>query len=127
MNKVILLGRLVRDLELRESGDVKFTPFSLAINEGQEKVTFVDCVAFGKTAEILGTYVGKGNRVLVEGYLDTGSYMNAQGERVKTCNVVVNNVKFIDFKQVDERTEEVVQPVQPVQPKQPSQKRYGRY
>lgn len=127
MNKVILLGRLIRDLELRESGDVKFTPFTLAINKHQDDAIFVDCVAFGSTAENLGKYVGRGNRVLVEGELDISSYINSQNQNVRTTNIIVNRVEFIDFKQVDEQTEQLAQPVQPTQPTKNRKQSYKRY
>lgn len=70
---------------------------------GEKKETdFIGCTAFGKTAEILEKYFSKGSRILLEGSIRTGSYMNRKGETVYTTDVRVENVEFIDPKNQDQ-------------------------
>ena len=100
MNSVNLIGRLVRDPELRMSqtgtGVVRF---SLAVErirkvEGQPEADFINCVAFGKTAEFMSMYLHKGYLVSVEGSIQTGHYDNKQtGQTVYTTVVVCNSVQ----------------------------------
>lgn len=102
MNIVILMGRLTKDVDLKQSSTGKaYTQFSLAVDrpvaKGQDKQTdFINCKAFGKTAELLGNYFSKGNRVGVEGSLQVGSYVNKDGKTVYTTDVLVNRVHFIE-------------------------------
>lgn len=102
MNIVILMGRLTKDVDLKQSSTGKaYTQFSLAVDrpvaKGQDKQTdFINCKAFGKTAELLGKYFSKGNRVGVEGSLQVGSYVNKDGKTVYTTDVLVNRIHFIE-------------------------------
>lgn len=102
MNIVILMGRLTKDVDLKQSSAGKaYTQFSLAVDrpvaKGQDKQTdFINCKAFGKTAELLGKYFSKGNRVGVEGSLQVGSYVNKDGKTVYTTDVLVNRIHFIE-------------------------------
>ena len=100
MNKVILMGRLTRDAEIRysqgESSSV-IARFTLAVdrrfhrNNEDQTADFISCVAFGKTAEFLEKFV-------LEGHIQTGSYTNKDGQRVYTTDVVAENVEFAESK-----------------------------
>ena len=107
MNKVILMGRCTRDPEVRYGGanNSAVARFSLAVDrrfkrEGDEQTAdFINCVAFGKTAEFLEKYARKGTKFVVEGRIQTGSYTNKEGQKVYTTDVVVENVEFAESKQ----------------------------
>ena len=109
MNKVLLMGRLTRDAEIRYSqGDnaMAIARFSLAVdrrgraNSGSDEQTadFINCVAFGKTAEFLERFGRKGTKFVVEGRIQTGSYVNKDGQKVYTTDVVVEQVEFAESK-----------------------------
>lgn len=107
MNKVILMGRLTRDPEVRYSqGDAStaIARFSLAVDrrfkrDGDDQTAdFINCVAFGKTAEFMERYARKGTKFVVEGRIQTGSYTNKDGQKVYTTDVVVENVEFAESK-----------------------------
>ena len=103
MNKVILLGRLTKDPEVRQGQTMTVTKFSLAVDrrikaEGQPSADFISCVAFGKTAEFIEKYFKKGSKMALEGRIQTGSYTNKDGQKVYTTDVVVDNVEFAESK-----------------------------
>ena len=107
MNKVILMGRLTRDAEVRYSqGDAStaVARFSLAVDrrfrrENEEQTAdFISCVAFGRTAEFLERFGRKGTKFILEGRIQTGSYTNRDGQRVYTTDVVVENIEFAESK-----------------------------
>ena len=107
MNKVILMGRLTRDAEVRYSqGDAStaVARFSLAVDrrfrrDGDEQTAdFINCVAFGRTGEFMERFGRKGTKFLVEGRIQTGSYTNKDGQRVYTTDVVVDQVEFAESK-----------------------------
>ena len=106
MNKVILMGRLTRDPEVRSGGanNSAVARFSLAVDrrfkrDGDEQTAdFINCVAFGKTAEFLEKYARKGTKFVVEGRIQTGSYTNKDGQKVYTTDVVCENVEFAESK-----------------------------
>ncbi|MBQ8519196.1 MAG: single-stranded DNA-binding protein [Agathobacter sp.] len=107
MNKVILMGRLTRDAEVRYSqGDAStaVARFSLAVDrrfkrDGDEQsADFINCVAFGRTGEFFERFGRKGTKFLVEGRIQTGSYTNKDGQRVYTTDVVVEQVEFAESK-----------------------------
>lgn len=107
MNKVILMGRLTRDAEVRYSqgeNQTAIARFSLAVDrrfkrDGDEQTAdFINCVAFGKTGEFFERFGRKGTRFVVEGRIQTGSYTNKDGQRVYTTDVVVENVEFAESK-----------------------------
>ena len=111
MNKVILMGRLTRDAEVRYSqGDAStaVARFSLAVDrrfkrDGDEQTAdFINCVAFGRTGEFFERFGRKGTKFLVEGRIQTGSYTNKDGQRVYTTDVVVENVEFAESKSSSE-------------------------
>ena len=107
MNKVILMGRMTRDAEVRYAqgdGSTAVARFSLAVDrrfkrDGDEQTAdFINCVAFGKTAEFIENYGKKCVKFLVEGRIQTGSYTNKDGHKVYTTDVVVEQVEFAESK-----------------------------
>lgn len=104
-NKVILMGNLTRDVEIRPAGSTSVGNFGLAVNrkfktqsgEQREEVTFVDCQAWGRTAEVMAQYLSKGRPVFIEGRLklDQWEDKNGGGKRSKHL-VVVENFEFIN-------------------------------
>lgn len=104
MNKVILTGRLTADVELKSGGNVSVANFSIAVDRGKEKdgtdkgADFPRCVAFGKTAENLSKYQGKGSNILIEGHLQTGSYTKKDGTKVYTTDVICERIEWLESK-----------------------------
>ena len=106
MNKVILMGRLTRDPDIRSSQSDNSTTvarFTIAVDrrfnrDGDQSADFISCVAFGRTADFFERYVKQGTKVCVEGRIQTGSYTNRDGQKVYTTDVVVENVEFAESK-----------------------------
>lgn len=111
MNNVVIIGRLVRDPELRytQSGTAT-TQFTLAADrnlskekraeaeaQGQPTADFIRIVTWGKTAELCGNYLSKGKMTAIQGRIQTGSYKNKQGQTVYTTDVVAESVKFLEW------------------------------
>ena len=105
-NKVMLMGNLTRDVEIRHTGsNTAVGNFGIAVNrryktqsgEQREEVTFVDCEAWGRTAEVMSQYLSKGRSVFIEGRLklDQWEDRNGGGKRSK-LSVVVENFQFVD-------------------------------
>ena len=108
MNLVILQGRLTRENELKHTkGGTAVVKNSIAVDRKMKKgeTDFVNIDAFGKTAEFLATYTEKGNRITIEGRIETGSY-EKEGKKVYTTSVIVNNVYPIDWKNRGEKKDE---------------------
>lgn len=112
MNKVILMGRLTRDPEVRYSAGESSTAvarYTLAVdrrfrrnNDGEQTADFIGCVAFGRSAEFAEKYFRKGLKVIVTGRIQTGSYTNKDGQRVYTTDVVVEDQEFAESKAASE-------------------------
>lgn len=110
MNKVILMGRLTRDPDIRSTaGDRPMTiaRYTIAVdrrmrrdaaNNNQQTADFISCVAFGKTAEFIEKYCFKGTKLVVSGRIQTGSYTNKEGQKVYTTDVVVEEAEFAESK-----------------------------
>lgn len=107
MNKVILIGRLTRDPEIRYSqgeNSSVIARFTLAVDrrfrrQGEEATAdFIGCVAFGRTAEFAEKYLKQGTKVAAVGRIQTGSYTNKDGQRVYTTDVVVEELEFAESK-----------------------------
>lgn len=104
MNKVILIGRLVSDPEVRYSqGDnpTAVARYRLAVGrrykrDGEPTADFVPCVAFGKNGEFAEKYLTKGTKIAVSGRIQTGSYTNKDGQKVYTTDVVVEEHDFCE-------------------------------
>lgn len=97
MNSVNLIGRLVRDVDVRTAKNEDQTAiaiFTLAVGRNDKEADFISCRAFGKTAEFLERYTKKGDRIGVTGRIQTGSYENRKGDRVYTTNVIVERTYF---------------------------------
>lgn len=106
MNKVILMGRLTRDPEVRYTqGDepVAIARYNLAVDrkykkEGEQTADFIPCVAFGKNGQFAEKYLTKGMKIAISGRLQTGSYTNQNGDKVYTTDVVVEEHFFAESK-----------------------------
>lgn len=107
MNKVILVGRLTRDPEIRYSSGESQTAvarYTLAVDrrfkrQGDEQTAdFINCVVFGRGAEFAENYLHQGTKIIAEGRIQTGSYTNKEGQRVYTTDVVVENQEFAESK-----------------------------
>ena len=107
MNKVQLVGRLTRDPEIRYSQGENVTAtarFSVAVNrrfknaEGNYDADFINCVAFGKSAEFVEKYFKKGMAIGLTGRIQTGNYTNKDGQKVYTTDVVVEETEFVESK-----------------------------
>ena len=96
MNNVILMGRLTRDIELNYSKNGKaFIRFAIAVNRIGEGPDFINCVAWEKTAETIAEYFKKGQRILVQGSIRTGSY-EKNGQTIYTTDILVSRFEFIE-------------------------------
>ena len=106
MNNVSLVGRLTRPIELHYSqGDnpIAMCNLNVAVDrkfkkDGQPTADFINCKAFGKTAEFIEKYFDKGNRIGLTGSIQTGSYKNKDDATVYTTDVIVDNVEFVEPK-----------------------------
>ena len=108
MNKVILMGRLTRDPEVRYSqgeNALAIARYTLAVdrrfnrnNSDEQTADFINCVAFGRAGEFAEKYFRKGTKVAVTGRIQTGSYTNKDGVRVYTTEVVVEEQEFAESK-----------------------------
>lgn len=105
MNKVILQGRLTADIELKGK-DTKYTQFVLAVRDGVDKdgeprTQFIRCVAFGKGAELLGQFTGKGSALCICGRLNNSSYEDEDGNTQWSTQVIVDDFDFAGSSQKD--------------------------
>ena len=109
MNKVILMGRLVRDPETRYTSrnssqdEMAVARYTIAVDrrfkaEGQQSADFISCVAFGSQGEFAEKYLNKGMKIVVTGRIQTGSYTNKDGQKVYTTDVVVEEQEFAESK-----------------------------
>ena len=106
MNKVILMGRLTRDPEVRYSAgenSLAIARYTLAVDrrfkrDGEATADFISCVVFGKQAEFAEKYFRQGIRIVVSGRIQTGSYTNRDGVKVYTTDVVIEEVEFAESK-----------------------------
>ncbi|EOU1841407.1 single-stranded DNA-binding protein [Clostridium perfringens] len=104
MNKVVLVGRLTKDPELRFTANkgTAVTRFTLAVNrdykkeDGTQEADFINCIAYSKRAEVIAQYLTKGKRFSIAGSIRTGSYDAQDGTRRYTTYVVVDGFDFID-------------------------------
>ena len=109
MNKVILMGRLTRDPDVRYSqgeNSMAIARYTLAVdrrgrrdnNQDGQTADFINCVAFGRTGEFAEKYLKKGTKICVTGRIQTGSYTNKDGQKVYTTDVVVEEHEFAESK-----------------------------
>ena len=116
MNRVVLVGRMTRDPELRRTGSgAAVTTFTLALNrnyqsnDGQQ-ADYINCVVWNKIAENVEKYCSKGSLVGVDGRLRSRSYDNAQGQKVYVVEVVCDSVQFLETRAARERQQKMQQP-----------------
>ena len=106
MNKVILMGRLVKNPEVRQdaSGAISMARYTLAVDRMRTKkdeeqgADFINCVVFGKSAAFAKNYLRKGTKLVIEGRIQTGSYTNKNGQKVYTTDVVIERQEFAESK-----------------------------
>lgn len=106
MNKVILMGRFVREPDIRYSQNEERTvnaSFTLAVDrrfkkENEQSADFIRCFCVGKTAELVEKYCHQGTKIAAEGRIQTGSYTNKEGTKVYTTDIFVENIEFAESK-----------------------------
>lgn len=107
MNKVILIGRLTRDPDVRYSqageGSMAVARYTLAVDrrikkDGEQSADFISCVAFGRSGEFAEKYLHQGTKIAITGRIQTGSYTNKEGIKVYTTDVVVEEQEFAESK-----------------------------
>lgn len=113
MNKVILMGRLTRDPEVRYSaGDnsMAIARYTLAVDrrirkENEANADFIGCIAFGRNAEFAEKYFRQGMRVVITGRIQTGSYTNREGKKIYTTDVVIEEQEFAESRAASEQNQ----------------------
>lgn len=108
MNKICLIGRSTSDIELKQTSTGRnYVKFTLAVDRGlgkdaretgKQTADFISCVAWGQTAEFLNKYIHKGYRVGLTGKIQTGSYVNSEGDKIYTTDVLVENTTLLEGK-----------------------------
>lgn len=133
INRVVLVGRITKDLELRKTPNgASVVAYTLAVGriktqEGQPEADFVNCVTWNRQAETMNQYLHKGSLIAIEGRIQTRSYDNNQGQKVYVTEVVTDSVQFLESKsqsnnqqqtnsyQSYQQANEVVQPVDDIE------------
>lgn len=106
MNKVVLIGRLTREPDIRFTNGAEpmtIARYTLAVDrrirkEGEVSADFISCIAFGKNAEFAEKYLSKGIKIAIEGRIQTGSYTKQDGTKVFTTDVVIESQEFVERK-----------------------------
>ena len=111
MNKVIIIGRNTKEIELKmTASQTPVVEFSVAVKRsfknanGEYESDFFNCVAFSKLAETISRYVRKGDLIGVEGRLQTRNYTNNEGRKIYVTEIMVDNVEFLQPKKQEEQT-----------------------
>lgn len=105
INRVILVGRLAKNPEIRKTPNgASICKFTLAVSrkvkaQGQPDADFISCVAWNKTADLMYQYLKKGSLIGIDGRLQTGKFTNNNGETIYTCDVMVESLQFLDKKE----------------------------
>ena len=112
MNKVVLMGRLVRDPEIRYSqgeNSIAIARYTLAVNRRyantEQNVDFINCIAFGRLAEVAQKYLKQGSKITLSGRIQTGSYTNKDGIKVYTTDIIVDEQEFAESKSLGKSQE----------------------
>ena len=125
MNKVILIGRLTRDPDVRYSQGgqpMAIARYTLAVDrrgkkqDGQQTADFISCVSFGKAGEFTEKYLHKGMKICVAGRIQTGSYTNRDGQKVYTTDVVVEEQEFCESRAANDTAPNYSTPTQQATP-----------
>ena len=105
MNKIILIGRLVKDPEIKlTASQVAVCKFTIAVDrkfknkDGEREADFISCVAWRQQAEFIGKYFQKGSRICITGALQTGTYKDKDDKTIYTADVVIEEAEFVDTK-----------------------------
>lgn len=105
MNKVIMIGRLTRDPEIRygQANGTAIASYSLAVNrrfkrDGEPDADFFNCVCFGKNAEFVEKYLAKGSKIAIVGSIQNENYTNKEGQKVYSTKIVVDEMEFAESK-----------------------------
>lgn len=124
MNKVVLVGRITKDPELRKTpSGASVVNFSVAVNRtfananGEREADFINCVVWGRPAENMATYVSKGSLIGIDGRIQTRNYEDANQNRVYVTEVVAENVQFLESKSASNTNNRTSQPEVTSQPK----------
>jgi single-strand DNA-binding protein len=107
MNKLILMGRLTRDPDVRYNNDNKIARYTLAVDrrfkkEGQPEADFFNCTVFGKGAEFAEKYLKQGTKIVVSGRIESDNYTNKDGQKVYSWQVIVDEQEFAESKAAQE-------------------------
>lgn len=113
MNRVILMGRLTKNPEIKYAGkenDMAVARYTLAVNrrykrEGEQEADFISCVTFGKSAEFAQKYLRKGIRIVISGRISTGNYKDKDGKTIYTTDVIVEEHEFAQNKESNPSSE----------------------
>ena len=113
MNRVILMGRLTKNPEIKYAGkenDMAVARYTLAVNrrykrEGEQEADFISCVTFGKSAEFAQKYLRKGMRIVISGRISTGNYKDKDGKTIYTTDVIVEEHEFAQNKESNPSSE----------------------
>ena len=113
MNRVILMGRLTKNPEIKYAGkenNMAVARYTLAVNrrykrEGEQEADFISCVTFGKSAEFAQKYLRKGIRIVVSGRISTGNYKDKDGKTIYTTDVIVEEHEFAQNKESNPSSE----------------------
>ena len=112
MNKVVLMGRLVRDPEIRYSqgeNSIAIARYTLAVNRRyantEQNADFISCIAFGRLAEVAQKYLKQGSKITLSGRIQTGSYTNKDGIKVYTTDIIVDEQEFAESKPIGKSQE----------------------
>ncbi len=114
MNKIIIKGRITKELEVRytQTSNTAVVSFTVAVNrdfvkQGEERQTdFINCVAYGKTAEFISKYFSKGQEILLTGRLQNRNWEDEQGQKHYVTEIIVENVEFCGSKKEQEKAKE---------------------
>jgi single-strand DNA-binding protein len=118
MNKVILMGRLTRDPEVRVTpSNIKVAGFTIAVDrkykkQGEAETDFFNCTAFGKQADFVEKYLKQGTKMIVTGRVQNESYTNKEGQKVYSTKIMVDEMEFAESKSSAQVTQPTQQPVQ---------------
>lgn len=114
MNKVILIGNLTKDVEVRytQTNNTMVASFSIAVSrkfkkDGEQTADFINIVAWGKTAEFVSKYFSKGMKIAIVGRIQTRTYDDDKGVKHYITEVVAEEVEFVEKKKVDEEREAI--------------------
>ena len=109
MNKVCIVGRITKDIELRANDkDISYTRFTVAVNRkhknanGEYEADFISCVAWRERAELINKHFGKGSQIGIEGHIQTGSYDKEDGSKAYLTDVIVDSISFIGSRKNEE-------------------------